>query len=97
MLFRSYRSDGLHCFGTQLLMETDSVVRAKQKGSVEIVIDRLELLPGEYELDVGVISEKNEVYEEIKNVKRFAVTSEKNRIGVCNLDIRWEIDGEYFA
>ncbi len=92
-----YRSDGLHCFGTQLLMETDSVVRAKQKGSVEIVIDRLELLPGEYELDVGVISEKNEVYEEIKNVKRFAVTSEKNRIGVCNLDIRWEIDGEYFA
>lgn len=92
-----YRSDGLHCFGTQLLMETDSVVRAKQKGSVEIVIDRLELLPGEYELDVGVISEKNEVYEEIKNVKRFAVTSEKNRIGVCNLDIHWEIDGEYFA
>ncbi len=92
-----YRSDGLHCFGTQLLMETDSVVRAKQKGSVEIVIDRLELLPGEYELDVGVISEKNEVYEEIKNVKRFAVTSEKNRLGVCNLDIHWEIDGEYFA
>lgn len=88
-----YRNDGLHCFGTHLEIEKGVFASVRNEGVVKIVIERLELLQGDYILDIGVISKTNEVYEEIKNARRFTVKSAKRRLGVCNLDVRWDIDG----
>src|SRR6185436_3100241 len=52
--FYVYRDDGFGVYGTNTLMEAVEVPR-KSEGVVRFVMDPLALLPGAYDVDVGII------------------------------------------
>lgn len=90
-----YRDDGVHCYGTNVLIETDQLVEVKEKGVVEIQIVDNCLLPGSYMLDVAIHSEDGIKYDDIRNIIPFQIQSMGKRdIGVCRLDNIWSVDGK---
>ncbi len=76
-----FREDGLHCYGTNIFIETGKCIALQRKGRIEILF-RNELLPAKYFLDIAVHSHDGIIFDDIRQVLTFAVTSEKQDIGV---------------
>ena len=85
-----FREDGLHCYGTNLLIETGACLPLEKTGTIEIIFQN-SLLPAKYFLDVAVHSNDGIIFDDIRQVLSFAVSSEKRDIGVCRLksDFQW--------
>ncbi len=92
-----FRDDGIHVYGTNTLIEHDTLVQARQKGRVQIIIKNNCLLPGKYMLDVAMHSEDGIRYDDIRNVTPFVITANKKDVGICRLDNYWIVDGEQLA
>lgn len=85
-----FREDGVHCYGTNFLIEEGRMVRTKQDGVITVKILDNCLLPGKYTLDVATHAEDGEQYDDIQKVATFEVTSMgKHDIGVCRLESQW--------
>ena len=79
-----FREDGLHCYGTNILIETGSYIPVQKKGRVEIILQN-SLLPAKYFLDIAVHSHDGIIFDDIRQVLSFVVSSDKYDIGVCRL------------
>lgn len=88
-----FRDDGIHCYGTHMVIEKDKCVEIKKQGVVEISISNVPLLQGNYTLDIGIISEYGEIYDEIRGVVGFRVVSNKRDSGVSRIKTSWLVDG----
>ncbi|MBR1528821.1 MAG: ABC transporter ATP-binding protein [Oscillospiraceae bacterium] len=80
-----FREDSLHCYGTNILIETGSCIPVQKQGRLEIIFQN-KLLPAKYFLDIAVHSHDGIIFDDIRQVLSFAVSSEKYDIGVCRLD-----------
>lgn len=90
-----YRDDGVHCYGTNILIEEDCLVKTKEDGVVELKITDNCLLPGNYMLDVAIHSEDGIRYDDIRNIIPFQIRSMGKRdVGVCRLESKWTIEEE---
>ena len=86
-----FREDGVHCYGTNFLIEEGKMVETKQDGVIEVEITDNCLLPGNYLLDVATHAEDGTQYDDIRRVLRFEITSiGKIDIGVCRLESKWK-------
>ena len=92
-----FRDDGIHAYGTNTLIEHDTLVRAGQKGRVQIFIKNNCLLPGKYMLDVAMHSVDGIRYDDIRNVTPFIITADIKDVGMCRLDNYWIVDGKQLA
>lgn len=90
---RIFRDDGVHCYGTNTLIEMDDLLKLKNEGNVTVCIEKLNLLPGKYLVDVSIHSEDGELYDDIRTFNSFRVIADKKDEGVCRLDNVWQIDG----
>ena len=79
-----FREDGLHCYGTNILIETGQCIPIQEHGRLEIIIQN-SLLPAKYFLDIAVHSHDGIILDDIRKVLSFAVSSDKYDIGVCRL------------
>ena len=79
-----FREDGLHCYGTNILIETGECIPVQKKGRVEIIFQN-SLLPAKYFLDIAVHSHDGIILDDIRQVLSFIVSSDKHDIGVCRL------------
>lgn len=85
-----FRDDGVHCYGTNILIEEDRLVKTKKDGIVELEITDNCLLPGKYMLDVAIHSEDGIRYDDIRNIIPFQIRSMGKRdVGVCRLESKW--------
>lgn len=87
-----FRDDGVHCYGTNVMIENGEPVNVKQTGVATVKIENNSLLPGKYMLDVAIHSTDGTLYDDIRNISEFYVTSNKHDIGVCRLENSWHID-----
>ena len=87
-----FREDSVHCYGTNVEIESDSWVALQKDGEIQVRF-RNHLLPGRYFLDVAVHAPDGTYYDDIRRIQAFAVTSEHRDIGVCRLESRWFVDG----
>lgn len=86
-----FREDGVHCYGTNFLIEEGQMVETKQDGVIEVEITDNCLLPGNYLLDVATHAEDGTQYDDIRKVLQFEITSiGKIDIGVCRLESQWK-------
>ena len=86
-----FREDGVHCYGTNFLIEEGRMVKTKQDGVIEVEITDNCLLPGNYLLDVAVHAEDGTQYDDIKKVITLEITTMGKRdIGVCRLESEWK-------
>lgn len=79
-----FREDGLHCYGTNIVIETGNYIPIQEHGELEITF-RNSLLPAKYYLDIAVHSHDGVIYDDIRQVLSFVVSSAKQDIGVCRL------------
>lgn len=85
------RSDGLWCYGTNSAIEAIPLPPLADEGSVEVFLERLDLLGGSYYLDVAVESKDGYPYDYHHSLYPFTVKSELQEVGVFRIPHRWVI------
>lgn len=74
------------CYGTNVLIENKHFISVNGNGSVMIKIGMMNLMPGEYFLDVAAYTEDNLPQDDIKKILKFKVVSNKQDIGICKIN-----------
>lgn len=90
-----FREDSLHCYGTNVSIECDDFVPIEESGEVSVTFQN-SLLPGKYFLDVAVHSHDGIIFDDIRRVQSFVVSSSKRDIGVCRLQSEWSVNNKIF-
>lgn len=85
------RSDGLWCYGTNTAIDAICLPPLADEGSVEVFLERLDLLDGSYYLDVAVESKDRYPYDYHHSLYPFTVKSERQEVGVFHIPHRWVI------
>lgn len=85
-----YRDDGLGVFGTNTLI--DGVpVPARPDGVVRFSVDALELLPGGFDVDIGITDPQDRAYDYHQKGVQFRVIGTSREIGLARIRHRWEV------
>lgn len=88
-----FRNDGIRCYGTNT-QNNRLKVTLKDSGSLEIVLEEFEILPGEYWIDVALHDEFSIIYDFISGAYRFNVFSSTSDVGVAMLKHRFNLNIE---
>ncbi|MEG6567635.1 ABC transporter ATP-binding protein [Thermoanaerobacterium saccharolyticum] len=86
-----YNNNGLNCFGTNTYLDNINIQNLKSEGEVMFRIKRLNLLDGEYFLDVSCHRINSELYDYKKSVLTFNMYSVIKEVGIFRLDHEWQI------
>ncbi|MGH2499130.1 MAG: ABC transporter ATP-binding protein [Candidatus Limnocylindria bacterium] len=84
-----YRDDGIGVYGTNTLIDGASLALALE-GVVRLAVDRLELLPGGFDADVGITDPQDRHYDYHQKGLSFRVVGGSREVGVVRLAHRWE-------
>jgi ABC-2 type transport system ATP-binding protein len=84
-----YRDDGVGVYGTNTLMD-GCEVPARPEGVARFAIDALDLLPGAYDVDVGIIDPQDRYYDYWQKGLSLRVIGRSREVGVARLRHRWE-------
>ena len=87
-----YRDDGTGVYGTNTLID-GCPVPACESGVVRFRIDELDLLPGGYDVDIGIIDPQDRYYDYHEKGLSLRVIGTSREVGVTRLRHRWELDG----
>lgn len=85
-----FRIDGVNCYGTNTRIDKFDKFDLEKDGSVSIWINKLNLLPGQYTLDVAIESDDATPVDYYKEAYKFEVFSKLSEAGVMRLDHQWE-------
>jgi len=89
--FYVYRDDGIGVYGTNTLMDGVEVPQHAQ-GVARFRMDSLELLPGAYDVDIGIIDPQDRYYDYMEKGLNFRVIGGSREVGVTRLPHRWEFE-----
>lgn len=89
-----YRSDGVLCYTTNSLIDTGNELEVKKSGSIDIALTELQLMQGEYSIDIGLSVDYGPVYHGVLNAIRFLVYNSKTDYGVFRPKIEWKFTEE---
>lgn len=87
--FYVYRDDGFGVYGTNTLMD-GAAVPMRDEGVAVARFDSLDLLPGAYDVDVGVIDPQDRYYDYLQKGLSFRVIGSTREVGLARLRHRWE-------
>jgi ABC-type polysaccharide/polyol phosphate transport system ATPase subunit len=86
-----YRDDGTGVYGTNTLIDGCSVP-VRDAGVVRFAIDELDLLPGSYDVDIGIIDPQDRYYDYHEKGLSLRVIGTSREVGLTRLRHRWEFD-----
>jgi ABC-type polysaccharide/polyol phosphate transport system ATPase subunit len=85
-----FRNDGVHSYGTNT--DIDRIdIKLKKTGTIKCLINKNNLLEGEYLLDVAIQAADGFDYDYFKNATTFRIFSGLSDVGVTRLDHKWII------
>jgi ABC-type multidrug transport system ATPase subunit len=84
-----YREDGLRCLATHTVVEGTPNPPLGQDGTVEVSLERLDLIGGKYWLDTGVSNRKGYIYDSRRH--SFVMRLEASDTEVSHIPHRWTI------
>ncbi|WP_252221705.1 MULTISPECIES: ABC transporter ATP-binding protein [unclassified Clostridium] len=70
-----FRNDGVNCYGTNTYIDNAEKLKVKDNGVIEVTLDNIQLLEGEYSLDVALHDEYGTPYDYIRRIKTFNIYS----------------------
>lgn len=85
-----FRTDGVHCYGTNTQIDKEQKFDLTKDGEIELVLDRLALLPGEYDVDFAIGAENCTDIDYCKSIIRLQVYSEISDVGVARVPHTWK-------
>ncbi len=83
--------DNVHCLTADMRMDGYAMAQSSEHGCVECKAERLNLVEGEYKMDVYILDENGKPLDLIKNYRTFYVSSEQNATGVMVLPHGWKV------
>ncbi|MDE3113700.1 MAG: ABC transporter ATP-binding protein [Chloroflexota bacterium] len=86
-----YRDDGVGVYGTNTLIDGCEPSLAPE-GTVRFRVDALDLLPGAYDVDVGIIDPQDRYYDYLQKGLALRVIGRSREVGLARLRHRWEFD-----
>ncbi len=85
-----YKTDGLHCYGTNTKTDRLPEFTIDGNGSFEMSVDKLNLLPGEYTIDISIETGDGVPIDHYKSAKKFVTFSSISDSGNYRLDHEWK-------
>ncbi len=89
--FGIFRTDDVHCYGSNTLVDRIQNITLNEKGTVTVDIPTMSLLPGRYTLDLAFHKEDGFSYDYWRECVRFSVYSDLQDVGVARLSHHWII------
>jgi ABC-2 type transport system ATP-binding protein len=92
-----HRLDGVWCYGTNTSLDKASLFadRAPQAGTIVVELPVLQLLRGDYTLDVAVHNDQgDEMYDYIQGVLHFQVQDSRGDQGVFRPRVKWSFHSD---
>lgn len=86
-----FRRDGLCCYGTNTAIDGLALPKLEGEGEVGVSLERLDLVEGEYLLDVAVHARDGHPYDYHSRLYPFAIRSRVKDTGVARLPHRWRL------
>lgn len=80
-----FRMDGLNCYGTNTYIDNREKLKMNDEGIVEVVLDKMQLLEGNYSLDIAFHDEYGTPYDYIRKAKQFSIYSSIKDTGVFRI------------
>lgn len=87
-----YRSDGLQCYGTNTRIDGMDKFNLDKSGTIEIRLSNVNLLPGQYLLDIAIESDLGIPVDYYREACKFEIFSVINDVGVVRLTHVWDIE-----
>lgn len=87
-----FRSDGVHCYGTNTNIDRLPEFALTRNGTVSFVMDAMTLLPGSYSLNVTIEKDMGMPVDYYTEAKKFEVYAKLEDIGVARMKHQWQID-----
>ena len=86
-----FRTDGVQCYGTNTRLDKLDDFDLNESGKVVLSMQKVNLLPGEYILDIAIESEIGIPVDYYKDAARFEVYSDIEDVGVVRISHTWEL------
>jgi ABC-2 type transport system ATP-binding protein len=81
-----FRSDGVNCYGTNTYIDNSQKLRIKDTGIIEVILEKIQLLEGQYTIDVAFHDEYGMPYDYIRKAKKFNIYSNIKDSGIFRLE-----------
>lgn len=85
-----YRTDNVHVYGTNTLIDRIPEVKLHSEGTVTLKIQSLNLAPGEYKFDFALNSDAVLSYDYWRDARTIRVYSDCSEVGITHLHREWE-------
>lgn len=93
--FEIHNNQGIQIYGTNTARKGFSSLNIKSEGIVEVELNNLSLLPGDYSIGIAVSDlEEKAVYDYYKKITEFKVYSNIYDIGLVQLEHKFIVDNE---
>ncbi len=87
--------NGTYIYGTNTSREGKKNLKLNKKGTIEIELDNLNLLPGDYSIGIAIADlEEKATYDYYKNITEFKMYSNIHDIGLVRLEHKFIVDNE---
>lgn len=85
-----FRSDGVQCYGTNTRIEKMDVFDLNEDGELSVGFKNMQLIPGEYIIDLAIESEIGVPVDYFKEAVKFEVYSNIDDVGVVRIIHDWD-------
>lgn len=86
-----FRSDGIQCYGTNTRIDKQDKFSLVKDGMAEINIPDMNLISGEYLLDVAIEADIGIAVDYYREAYRFEVFSDISDVGIARIEHEWKI------
>lgn len=86
-----FRNDGIHCYGTNTRIDKLDDYKLEEDGVAEVRIPSMNLIPGQYLLDVAIESEIGVAVDYFREACRFEIFSDIDDVGIVRIGHEWKI------
>lgn len=87
-----FRNDGLQCYGTNTRIDRLDNFDIVTDGACEVELEGINLLPGEYMLDVTIEYDLGIPVDYFREAYQFEIYSDIRDVGVARMDHEWILD-----
>ena len=88
--FGIFRNDGLNCYGTNTFIDNFEKIKIQDEGIVEIEIEKIQLLEGEYYIDLAFVDEYGTPFDYIRKATKVITYSTVKDVGVYRINHKFK-------
>ena len=88
--FGIFRNDGLNCYGTNTFIDNFEKIKIQDEGIVEIEIEKIQLLEGEYDIDLAFVDEYGTPFDYIRKAIKIIIYSNIKDVGVYRINHKFK-------